>query len=249
MRTEDGPTSSAASASSYQLPIEYHAGDFCGLLYRVEPARAYALCAELSVEPWLVFGRAVAGVYAWQYRETSIGPYAELGIGILARRRGQRPSLWRLALDTGAQEAQALWVVALPVTTELACNAGRQLWGYPKYVTSIETTFDDRAARVRLGSELELELAAVRGAPRVMPIATFTQLDGQLLRTRIDVRCAPRLGVPRRAALRLLGADGPCARAVRELGLHALSPSLAFHTRDFRASLPAGTHLGPAHRA
>jgi hypothetical protein len=193
-----------------------------------------------------MLGAAVVGVYAWEYRETSIGPYAELGIGVLVRRRGQRPSRLRFALDMGAQPAQGFWVLSLPVTTEVACHAGRALWGYPKYVSRIDTRFAARSARVRLGDELELELEAVRGVKRGLPIATFSQLEDQLLRTRIDVRCAPTLGRPQRGGLQLLGEDGPTARVVRVLDLPALRPTLAFHTREFRATLPEGEPQGDA---
>jgi len=241
-------TTRALSVGSCELPIQYHAGDWCGLLYRVDMARARFFCDALAVEPWPVLGAAVAGVYAWEYRETSIGPYAEVGIGLLTRRRGDHPSLLRFALDTGAQTEQGFLVLSLPVTTDAACRAGKELWGYPKYVTRINTRFDENGARVRLGTELELELGPVRGVERRLPIATFTDLHGQLLRTAIDVRTTPKFGVPSTASLHLLGGDGPSAEVVQALGLQRLRPMLGFHTRAFRATLPAGDVIGPAHR-
>lgn len=237
------------STGSVEVPIVYTAGDWCGVLYRVDLARAQPFCEALEVEPWPVWGSAVVGLYAWEYKETSIGPYAEVGVGVLVRRRGQKPSLLRLALDMSAQDAQGFLVLSLPVTTENACNAGKELWGYPKYVTRINTEFDDRSARVRLGSELELELGSVRGVPRRLPIVTFTELNGRLVRTAIDVRSTPTLGVPSRSSLRLLGGDGPTGEIVRALGLHEISPSLAFHSRSFVATLPLGNAMGASRRA
>lgn len=237
------------STGSVELPIRYHAGDWCGVLYRIDLKRAQTYCEALDVEPWPVLGSAVAGLYAWEYRETSIGPYGEVGLGVLVRRRGHKPSLLRLALDVSAQQAQGLLVLSLPVTTESACNAGRELWGYPKYVTRISTEFDANSARVRLGNELELELGAIRGMQRRLPIVTFTELAGQLLRTSIDVQSTPTMGVPRRCTLRLLGEDGPTANAVQALGMHERAPALAFHTRAFRATLPLGAAVGSARRA
>jgi len=242
-------STSTFDGSPHPLPIEYHAGDACGLLYRVQLTRARAFCEGLSVEPWPVLGAAMVGVYAWEYRETSIGPYAELGIGLLVRRRGAKPSLMRLALNTAAQAAQGMLVLSLPVTTELACSLGKSLWGYPKYVAEISTRFDAHSAHVRLGQELELELGGVRGVRHSLPIATFTELAGDLVRTHVDVRSRPILGTPRNGAVRLLGGDGPSARLVRALGLDALRPALAFHTREFRATLPLGEALGNARSA
>lgn len=244
MQIANGSNVQPSSASSVELPIEYRAGDWCGLLYRVDLARARPFCDALDLEPWPVLGSAVVGMYAWEYKDTSIGPYAELGIGLLSRRRGSAPSLLRLALDMSAQAAQGLLVLSLPVTTEAACNAGRELWGYPKYVTRITTEFDDRTARVRLDSELELELGPVYGLERRLPIVTFTECSGQLLRTSIDVRSTPTLGVPSRASLRLLGGAGRTATIVQALGLHERKPVLAFHSRAFRATLPRGEVVG-----
>ena len=66
-----------------------------------------------------------------------------------ARHRGSSPSLLRLVRDMGAQEEQGIWVVDLPVTTKEAQAAGIELWGYPKYVTDIETRFDESGASAR----------------------------------------------------------------------------------------------------
>jgi hypothetical protein len=137
-------------------------------------------------------------------------------------------------------------VLASPVTSDAACSVGQQLWGLPRYLTRMRTQTDSLSMRVRLGTELELELGPVRGVSRRMPIDTFSCLHGQLLRTSVDVRCAPTLGKPTRAALHLLGGDGPCAELVHALGLHRLRPVLAFHAPAFKATLPAGRFVGLA---
>ena len=246
--SEVASSTRALSTGSCQLPIRYYAGDWCGVLYRVDLARARFFCEALAVEPWPVLGAAVAGVYAWDYRESSIGPYAELGIGLLTRRRGRHPSLVRSLFESSPQNDQGLLVLSLPVTTQTACVAGKELWGYPKYVTRIGTRFDENAARVRLGTELELDLGPVHGLRCPVPLATFTDLHGQLLRTQVDVHIRPKVGVPSQCSLHLLGGDGQSAEVVQALGLHHAQPMLAFHSRAFSAILPAGKVIGPAHR-
>ena len=232
---------------SCELPVQYRDGTWCGLLYRIDLARARFFCDALTLEPRPFLGAAVAGVYAFEHRDTSLGPYTEIGIGILARRRAPRHLLPRLSWGE-ATRAQGMLVLASPVTTDAACRAGQQLWGLPRYLTRMRTQSDEHGMRVRMGTELELELGPVRGVSRHLPIDTFSCLHGQLLRTSVDVRGAPTLGKPTHAALHLLGGDGPSAEIVQTLGLHRLRPVLAFHAPTFKATMPAGRFVGLASR-
>src|SRR5262245_12443168 len=104
MASQGSLTDVAQSSRAAELPIVYRDGSWCGLFYLVDMARAVDACSGLDVEPWPIFGRALAAIYAWEYRDSSIGAYNEVGIGIQTRRRGRRPSLTRLALDMRAQE-------------------------------------------------------------------------------------------------------------------------------------------------
>ena len=237
-------TPAKTSAGPCDLPIFYRDASQLGVFFRIELARAQALLEGTSLEPWPLLGKAVGAIYAWEYRDSSVGVYNEVGLGIQARRRGARPSLIKLGFDMSAQDDQGIWVVNLPVTTEAACRAGIELWGYPKYVTPIDTRFSDDGASVRLGDELELSIGRVRGPRMKLPVVTYTARAGRLLRTSIAVDHAVRWGRGTSAKLTLLG-DGPTARSINKLGLDGARPVAAFRSDTFRAILPAGTDLGP----
>ncbi len=237
-------TSHETSSGPCLLPILYRDAGHFGVFFRADLAKARALLANTSLEPWPVLGAAMVAIYVWEYRDSSIGPYGEVGLGIQCRRKGSSPSLVRLITDMGAQNDQGIWVVTLPVTSESALAAGVELWGYPKYVTPIETHFDATSAKARLGDELELSLGKL-GGPRLagQPVVTYTARDGRVLRTRIDVSHRVRWGRGG-AKLTVLG-DGPTAAKVRELGIDASDPVAAFRAEGFRARLPAGEDVGP----
>ncbi len=237
------PTRSGTCA----LPILYRDASQLGLFFRVDPARALEVIGpDATIEPWPIAGRAVVAIEAWEYRDSTVGAYGEVGLGIQCRRRGTRPSALRLAMDMGAQDDQGIWVVDLPVTTQAAHDAGVDLWGYPKYVSPITTEFRERDATVSLGAELSIELGAL-GGPRLraQPLVTYTERAGRLLRTRIDQDHVVRWGRGARAKLTLRG-DGPMATSLRALGLERATPIAAFRADHFRARLPAGVDLGPA---
>jgi hypothetical protein len=239
----------ATRSGTCALPILYREASQFGVFFRIDLDAARAVIGrDLLIEPWPIFGKAVAAIYAWDYRDSTVGKYGEVGLGIQCRRSGTRPSVLKLATDMGAQDDQGIWVVDLPVTSEGARDAGVDLWTYPKYVTPITTRFDDDGASVRLGDELSVTIGALGGpSMRAQPVVTYTAKDGRLLRTRIDVDHRVRWGSGRSAKLSILG-DGPTARSARALGLDRASIVAAFRTDGFRARLPAGVDLGPARR-
>lgn len=233
-------------AAACDLPILYRDGSQFGVFYAVDLARARALVTSSAIEPWPVLGRAFAAIYVWEYRDSTIGSYGEVGLGIQCRRVGSRPSLPRLGYDMGAQDDQGIWVVSLPVTTQAAFDAGVAIWGYPKYVSPIATRFRHDGAAVELGGELELSIGSLFGPSlRGQPVVTYTALGGHLQRTRIDVDHRARWGSGRSARL-VLQSDGPTSRAASALGLDEMKPVAAFRVDRFRARLTTGVDLGAA---
>src|SRR6266516_4737861 len=69
-------------------------------------------------------GKAVVVLYCIEYRITDIGPYNEVGLTVLAEAPGD--------------PTPANYVVNLPVTTAVANRAGREIWGYNKFVAAID---------------------------------------------------------------------------------------------------------------
>lgn len=231
---------------SASLPIQYRDGTLLGLLYRVPARECEGPLQGLALEPFAALGQVTVLVCVFEYRDTSIGAYNELGIAVHAKRKGSSPRLLGAALDMRAQEEQALFVATLPVTTEGACRAGIELWGYPKYVTPIDTRFDERESHVRLGDELEITAPAGLGPlTKGFPFVTYSVRDGQLVRTVVEVDHHVRWGGGKGTSIRLVG-PGQTSEVARALGLDRYSPMAVFRTDRMRATLPAGRLLGPA---
>jgi hypothetical protein len=101
-------TKHPTSAGIFELPVLYRDASQFAVNWRVplEPVRA--LFAGKSIEPWPLFGKAMVALYVWEYRDSSLGPYGEVGLGILCRRRGTSPSLLKLVFDGNAQDDQGI---------------------------------------------------------------------------------------------------------------------------------------------
>ena len=83
----------ATSAGPVELPVRYHDGSLMGAFWLVEETRAAELLPD-NLEPLLLPGRnAAAGLFMMDYRNSTLGPYGEVGIGIQAVRKGTGATL------------------------------------------------------------------------------------------------------------------------------------------------------------
>jgi hypothetical protein len=223
------------------MPIRYYDASMVAAVYRVSADAARATLTDPNVEPMLVGGKAAVLLCGFEYRGSTIGPYNEVGVAVLVKRLGSQPSVLKTLWDQRAVTDVGLSVVALPVTTEDACAAGRELWGFPKYVTRIDTDFDGEEVTVGIEGEFTLKF----GEPGMfsmggLPFITMSTQGGDLLRTIIEVDHRTRLGGSCRLTL---AGSGPTADAMRSLQLEGARPSVVFRTHGMRSVLPLGTPI------
>lgn len=178
-----------------KLPIFYYDGEF---MTGVFPARLGALrrlLPDRRLSPArLAPGIGAVSITCFEYRDSDVGTYNELAIGIPLNFPNYRPNLPGLAMLGGVARGQLDgYVYHLPVTTELALKAGRELWNYPKFVAPIEFTQDDHTRTCRL-SENDEHILTMR-APRIQATRTeklqlFTHVyqDGQPQRGEFKLR-------------------------------------------------------------
>src|SRR5215813_4406880 len=124
-------------------------------------------------------GKAVVLLYCIEYRITDIGPYNEVGLTILARAPGD--------------PIPAIYVTDLPVTTAAANRAGREIWGYNKFLAAIDVKRDGKKFSTMLRDLDNVTICALegsRGASVPVPpndIITFTLLNSKVIKTVIRV--------------------------------------------------------------
>ena len=183
-----------------------------------------------------------------------MGVYNEMGTAILVLREGEAPPAVGLLdlMRSPRTRRIGMYVVDLPVTTPLANAAGRELWGYPKFVTRIPFELsgrhfdgsvmdpDGQRRIVRLHGD------AGRGVPGPpLSLATYTFLEGELLRTPVDVRGAIHIHASGSVRVQIGASDHPMATRLRTLGLDGASPALVTITDRFQSKLHAGTRVKP----
>jgi hypothetical protein len=141
-----------------------------------------------------------------------------------------------------------LHIIDLPVTTDAACSAGREVWGFPKFVTPI--SFDLRGRRFhgtvtdpKDGSELLcLEGSAglgVRGP--LLNLALYSRNQGQLLRTLVNTRGGSQVATGGSLRLRFNAASThPMAARLEALGLQGARPWCVSYSHALQVRLNVG---------
>ncbi len=215
------------------LPIRYF-DDLCLIAtFLTDLGRASALLQKtgLTAVPQ-EDGKAVVAFGCFQYRKTDIGPYNEVGLTILATAPGDR--------------TPALYVTDLPVDTASANRAGREIWGYNKFVAAIDIADDRKNFSMTIRDPANVTIATfagTRGASIPMPpndILTFSLLEGRVVKTLIRVVTPSQLGSGNGFVLEIGESAHPMANNLRALALDGATPVLVQYADPFQSLLFPG---------
>ncbi len=135
-------------------------------------------------------GKGLLAVMAFDYRDTSIGPYRELAIAVPARYRPRVNPMLIPPLRMAASLSFEAFVWQLPVTTEVALHAGIDIWGYPKFMAEIGFEEGEETVTCTLEEQGRhiLSLEVKKSLPRMktyFDFNTYTVKDRELLFTSI----------------------------------------------------------------
>jgi Acetoacetate decarboxylase (ADC) len=215
------------------LPIRYFDVQCLVATFLAPPDKASELLLGAGLRPVLQEdGRAVVDLYFIEYRKTDIGPYNEVGLTVRATAPGD--------------PIAASYVVHLPVTTAVACRAGREIWGYNKFVAAIDVKSEGRIFSTVLrdsGHEIIGAIEGMRGASVPAPptdILTFTLHHGRLIKTVIRVPTPSFAGSGDSFLFTVGTSKHPMADNLRALALDGARPVLVYYTNPFQALLFPG---------
>lgn len=233
-----------------ELPIRYWRTDCFMGLFSADLGAVRELLPSGRLHPVRVSGgRAAVAIAVFNYLETGVGPYGEIAVSPLCTLDRPAPPL--LPLAAGYLRGMSGFVAHLPVTSRIAREAGRRIWGYPKFVTDMDFDLRPESQRVEM-SEAGREILSLEVRRRghvaldSAPLTTYTVHDGRLVRTSIAMRGHVATGIGPASGELLLG-DHPVGREIADLGI-GRRPLLSRTYLSHSAILPAGTDLGPADR-
>jgi Acetoacetate decarboxylase (ADC) len=214
------------------IPVEVRRARSWFASFAVPAEAVAAIVAPAGLTPaTLPGGRAMLSLAFVRYDDGDLDPYREIAVAFLVA-------------DPEQPENKGAYIHRLPVDQEFTCAAGRDIWGFPKFVTPIEITEGTSASRrsarggrgrqrpsetvelradravLTVDGRMALTITQRRGLPAPMrstAVDAFSFRDGVLRRTRWELRGT-------KSRMRLGGArvelgTGEIADGLRSLGL------------------------------
>ncbi|MFC1909705.1 acetoacetate decarboxylase family protein [Chloroflexota bacterium] len=134
-----------------EFPILYYDLRCVTSIFTAKTERLKKLLPHSNFKPIEMWpGTGMLGITAFEYYDTSIGPYNEIAVTVPIK---FPPCLVIPGLATISMMRNnvfPVYIIHLPVTTDIALKAGIQFWNYPKFLADI--TFQDQ------GDNLEVTL-------------------------------------------------------------------------------------------
>jgi hypothetical protein len=240
------------SEGEIDLPILYYDTGVRYLNFWVDFEKAASRLAGTGLLPCKFFnGKAFTSLVYFQYRHVSIDPYDEATITIMVHPVSSKKPLFFLPAflsKTGMEKNNiGAYVLEMPVTTPAARAAGREIWGYPKFVTKMSSKLDSDGFQFGVfdpnTGESIFSVRSKTGAGinvRGFDLATYSNLDDFILKTIVNVDAKYKLSSVKDFEFKRGPSNHGMARNIRDLGLDMIKPFMVMASDSFRSRLNRG---------
>lgn len=237
-----------------ELPILYYDNSVCMAIYMVDIEKARALVTDERLEVVRCGNnKALVGISFYQYRHTAIGPYNEVGTAILVAPRGVATPRIPLLTLLGPLDKNPMgfYIVDLPVTTDAACSAGKEVWGLPKFVAPIDFSLQGRyfngSVQDPAGNSPIVTLEGQGGLSipgPLLDLSLYSFVDDKLLRALVNTRGGAKIMLGGSMRLNIPSASTqPMAQRLRQLGLNQAKPLFVCASHTLQLRLNMGVHV------
>ena len=243
------------STGSMHVPVRYFDASSLIAFFMVNYAKASALVKIPGIEVVPVTeNKALFALAFYEYRSLTDGtPYNEVGACMVVQPKGMKAAkhpLMELSLPPDRRQT-GMHILHLPVTTEQACAAGKEIWGYPKFVTPIHFSLSDKefSGQVMHPDHPQSPLLSLTGklgmglpAPWA-DLVLYSQLDEHLIRATANTRTLDGATFATGGSLKLsldLVSGHPLAETLNQLDLDGASPISATYTQSLQLRLNEG---------
>jgi len=231
------------------LPVEVRRAAQWGVQYLVPLAAAQRTVDATGLEvTGPVPGRALMALAVCRYDDTDLDAYHEVAVSFVVRRHDAPRGVGttQRLREFGSGDIGA-YIHRLPVDQEFTCAAGRDVWGYPKWVTTIDIDEPEPGATRGTGTTVRLvddgvhalTLTMASGGPIRLPSQappSYSFRDGVLRCTEWTTASEGVTG--RFGGATLVLGDHPVADELRSLGLPKRALFIS-HAAQMRASFGA----------
>ena len=239
------------SESDVAMPILYYNSSQMTAFFWVELEKAKPLTQD-GLDVISFGGKALVALSFYEYIETSIGSYNEVGVAIACVPTGVKvPKYPLLSLLKNVDKSQVGFnVIDLPVTTPAACAAGREIWGYPKFVAGIDFDLTNKKFRgVVHNPDDENNIVKIEGnfglgiPCSIIDLILYSNYQGEMLRTLVNIRAKGKVSLPGSIKVTLGDKSHPMAQRLASLALDNAKPFFLMTTPRLQLRLNSGASI------
>ncbi len=205
---------------SIEFPVLYYDFRFVNCIFTVKINRLKQILPHENFLPIQVIpGIGMLSICAFEYHDTSIRPYNEVAISVPINFPPASYLGKHTALSTMRQNIFPVYIYQLPVTSEIARDAGVYFYNYPKFLAEIDFLDREDSIEVTLreGNDLVLKMLAkklsLKRSER-FELHTFSLREKTIMHSLIEGRAL-------KYGKKMLGRCGEL-----ELGSHKISEEL-----------------------
>jgi len=238
------------------LPIFYYDLSSVILAYLVDVAAAETLLKGSGLRPAL-FGKEKAMVMLafFEYRNSTIGPYNEVALATMSYpEKGKKPVLpITNFLKKGRNWRIAAYIHHLPVSTELACAAGREIWSLPKFVAHIPFELNKshfRGAVTDASSQQDILRVAgesgrlgIKNIFHAIDMVFYSIHEGRILKTVVETQGRSFYSLGGEFRLALTDSGHEMAESMRILCIDKRKPAFTIISEKMKSILPKGVFI------
>lgn len=246
-------TDYTTSTGVVQLPVFYQRLRMRTINYFVEYDRVLPVVKETGLLPLRYFNRKVLTSLTWfNYQEVSLTAYDEVVLSVSVYPHAMAKPSWptlRLMFAKGENRWQnmGVYVVEMVVTIPEARSGGREIWGYPKFLTQIPSEVSGNRFKFSvLDPDSQEPIVAVDAesgvgfSGRPFDMVTFSNHDDKILRTVVQTNGKVRHSRCKRAQVKVAPTKHRMAENLRALGLDKAKPFSVMASDYLRTKLNAG---------
>ncbi|MCP4178840.1 MAG: acetoacetate decarboxylase family protein, partial [bacterium] len=220
--------------------------DFFGLYFTADYKKVKAIMPSDNLHPLkMMNGRAVIAIAAYNYCDTSIGPYGEIPVGIpvVFKNKKNRISSLRPLIQESNYPGFGVLVQHLPVTKVLARDAGRGEWGYTKFVADMKFRVTPEYFQCNMNERDDhiLDIHVPKKGFRKYdkkPLITYSVKNQQLIKTVVEQIGIKRMSFNTKGAYVKFG-NHPVAESIKNLDISE-KPFISIYYTERSAILPVG---------
>lgn len=245
-------TSKQTQQGEVELPIYFLDTSNLIAIFKADRQGIDKLLENTGLKSALSFGgKPLVFISFYEYRDSSVGAYNEVGIAIPVIPEGtKKPSMGFLDILRATDQCQIGWhIINLPVTTERANSAGQEIWGYPKFVAEIPFNLSNAAFKSKVKDPKSDDILSLEGklkfglkAPALSGV-TYSHLNGKLLRSSVNARGDYKAYLAHQLRLKVGSSEHNMAANLRTLGLQNSRPIVVLGCQNFQSRLSDGAQI------